>query len=174
MFLRQPTFGILDVLILRRFRLVFTLIVVNDFGPWRFKLLSTTTLSAVFGWLSSALPARFLGSCGTGGCCRGCCCRFTLADFNNHRFEFDIRRLIPDDRIARLRCRMVNNKRWRLDDNWLRFYVNVSWFRSDDDWRLFVHVDDLFRLRRAFSRRLVVNDFFFGYLLIRFRDGLGS
>jgi hypothetical protein len=46
---------------------------------------------------------------------------FRLTDLHDDRFNFDVWWLIFDDRIAWLWSWLMDNKWWRLNNDWLRF-----------------------------------------------------
>lgn len=115
----------------------------------RFRVLATAAPIAFSRWLSAALAARLLRRCcwaRRGGSRR--CSPLWLADFDDNWLQFNIWWLILDDRIAGLRLGMMHDEWRRLDDNRLRFDINICWLWSHNDWRLLVDINDFLRSLR--------------------------
>lgn len=135
-----------------RFRWTIMLTVINFM---RFRVLATAAAITLSRWLSAALATRLLRRCRwarRGGSRR--CSLLRLADFDDNRLQFNIWWLILDDRIARLRLGMMHDEWRRLDDNRLRFDIDICWLRSHNDWRLLVDINDFLRSLRWLRRLL--------------------
>lgn len=96
--------------------------------------------------LSSALSARLLRCWWARGCRGGGGRSSRLAYFHNHRLQLNIWRLIFNDWIAGFRSGVVNNKWRRLNDDRLRFNVNIRRLGSHNNRRLLVDVNRLLLL----------------------------
>lgn len=115
--------------------------VVNHSRLWVLRVPSSAaTATLLCCRLSSALSARFLRRCRRTRSCRGRSC-LRLADLHNHRLQSNVGRSIFDNRIARLRLWMMNDEWRRLNDDRLRFDVNIRWLRFHNNRRLFVYIN---------------------------------
>lgn len=69
-----------------------------------------------------------------------------LFHLDNDWLEFDVWRCVSDDRLTRFLLGMMHmNWRW-LNIDRLRVDADICWLLTNDDWRLFVDIDDLFGL----------------------------